>query len=504
MSPTYFNSRMNIRHLAIALIVGAILAGCASSLNPISGRKSYGFAWSPSEEIQIGREADGSIVAQYGLYDNEITARYVDSLGQALASVSHFSRGDVSPIWANMDFYFRVLDSPVVNAFALPGGYVYVTRGLLAYLENEAQLAVVLGHEIGHVVGRHGSKATRKQQFGMGALILGALGSQAVFGGNAAENVLDMGSQATQLLFLKYGRDAETEADQLGVEYAAMSNYDAAQASAFFGSLKRMAEESGQSLPSLLSSHPDPGDREEYIRQRAARYTADYAMNKVRQGSLLRHVEGLVYGEDPRQGYVDNGMFHHPQMKFSFPVPNGFTTINQPTRVVMVPQNQEVILYLEVDYKSKTAREAAETFVAQEGLTVVESGMGQSAGFSARYVIADGTDDKGNVLRVRVHYIDFDEVVFSFTGLSSKAAYSSYSADFVNTMQGFRRETNAAILNKQPNRVAVLKAPNTARFDELVRSYLNVSGVDLMTLAILNQVDTSQQIPQSTAFKVVQ
>lgn len=498
-------SRKSIAHLGIFLVVAStLLSGCASSVNPISGRKSFGYAWSPAEEIQIGRESDGSIVAQYGLYDNPAIAAYVDSLGQALASVSHFQRGDVDPTWANMPFYFRVLDSPVVNAFALPGGFVYVTRGLLAHLENEAQLAVVLGHEIGHVVGRHGSRAMRKQQFGMGALLLGAIGSQAVFGGNAAENVLNLGSTASQLLFLKYGRDAETESDQLGVEYAAMAGYDASQGSAFFRSLKRMGEQSGQSLPSLMSSHPDPGDREVFIQQRAARYTEQYTMDKVGQGSLFRHVQGLIYGEDPRQGFVQNGMFHHPQMKFSFPVPTGFQTINQPTRVVMLPENQAAVLLLEVDSKHKTAREAADAFKATEGLTVVESGIGQAGGFSAHYVLGEGTDESGNVLRVRMHYIDFDGMVFAFTGMTSKEGYSSYAGDFINSMQGFRRETNQTILNTQPKRVALQTTRNTAPFNQVVAPYLTQGGPDVLSLAILNQVEVNQTLPPATKYKIVQ
>ena len=489
--------------VVVAILVAATLVGCASSINPISGRKSYGYAWSPEEEVQIGRESDGSIVAQFGLYDNPRVASYVDSLGQVLVGVSHFRRGGVNPVWANLQFHFRVLDSPVVNAFALPGGYVYVTRGLMAYLENEAQLAVVLGHEIGHVVGRHGSRATRKQQFGMGALILGAIGSQAVLGGNAAENVLNMGGTATQLLFLKYGRDAETESDQLGVEYAAMSGYKASEGSAFFRSLKRMGEQSGQSLPSLMSSHPDPGDRENYIIKRAARYSAEYPRNKVGQASFFRHVEGLVYGEDPRQGFVQNGMFHHPQMKFSFPIPDGFQTINSPTRVVMVPESQKAVMYLEADTQHQTAREAADAFKAQEGIQVVESGIGQAGGFSAHYVIAEGTDDQGNVLRVRTQYIDFDGIVFVFTGLTSKDLYNTYAYDFQNTMQGFRRETNPAVLNKQPNRVSLRTATSSARFDALVSSYTNIPGIDLMTLAIMNQVEVTEQVPAAKVYKII-
>jgi predicted Zn-dependent protease len=495
--------RMKIKQGATLLLLVSVLAGCASSINPLSGRKSYGYAWSPEEEVQIGRESDGSIVAQYGLYDDPATAAYVDSIGQALVAVSHFRRGDVNPIWANLQFHFRVLDSPVVNAFALPGGYVYVTRGLMAYLENEAQLAVVIGHEIGHVVGRHGSRAMRKQQFGMGALILGAIGSQAVLGGNAAENVLNMGGTATQLLFLKYGRDAETESDQLGVEYAAMSGYKASEGSAFFRSLKRMGEQSGQTLPSLLSSHPDPGDREEFILQRAARYSPEYAMNKLGKASFFRHVEGLVFGEDPRQGFVQNGMFHHPQMEFSFPIPEGFQTINQPSRVVMVPESQEAVIYLEADTKHQTAREAADAFKAQEGIQIVESGIGQAGGFSAHYVIAEGTDDKGTVLRLRAQYIDFDGIVFAFTGVTTKEKFGTYGYAFSSTMQGFRRETNAAILNTQPNRVSLRTATSSARFDALVSPYVTLPGIDLMTLAIMNQVGATEQIPAAATYKVV-
>jgi predicted Zn-dependent protease len=495
--------RSMFKRLAIFLVFTGMIAGCASSINPISGRKSYGFAWSPAEEIQIGRESDASIVAQYGIYDDARMAAYVDSLGQSIASVSHFSRPGADPVWANMRFYFRVLDSPVVNAFALPGGYVYVTRGLVAHLQNEAQLAVVLGHEIGHVVGRHGSRSMRKQQFGMGALLLGAIGSQAVFGGNAAQNVLDLGSTATQLLFLKYGRDAETEADQLGVEYAAISGYSASEAAAFFHSLKRMQEQSGQELPSFMSSHPDPGDRENFIHKRSAMYAAEYPMNKVGQSSLYRYVQALVYGEDPRQGYVQNGMFHHPQMKFSFPIPNGFETINQPTRVVMVPQNQEAVLYMEVDSKNQTARAAAEAFKAQEGIQVVESGIGQAGGLSANYVVADGKDSQGNALRLRAQFIDYDGFVFVFTGLTSADKYASYAPWFVSTMQGFRRETNPAVLNKQPNRVELRTSTRTTRFDELISPYTNVAGLDALTLAIMNQVELTQQIPPAVVYKIV-
>ncbi len=484
--------------ITVALLL-VFAAGCASSVNPISGRKSFGYAWSPQEEIQIGSESDASIVAQYGEYDDRDLAQYVDSLGQALVRVSHVRRGDVDPVWANMPFHFRVLDSPVVNAFALPGGFVYVTRGLLAHLENEAQLAVVLGHEIGHIVGRHGSRAMRRQQFGMGALLLGAIGSQAVLGGNAAQNVMDVGGTATQLMFLKYGRDAESESDQLGVEYAAMAGYRAAEGAAFFRSLKRLSDKAGAALPSLLSSHPDPGNREIYIQQRSQRYAADFPINKVGRSSLFRHVHGLVYGEDPRQGFVQAGVFYHPQMKFRFPVPSGFQAINQPTQVVMVPENQQAVVVFAIEASYGRAREAADAFKAQEGMQVVESGLGQAGGLPSHYVIADASDSEGNALRLRVQYIEYAGSVFSFTGMALKNQWSTYAGSFSSTMQGFRRETNQAILSKQPSRVALRTVRNTTTFNALVSG----QSVDPLTLAILNQVELNARVPAGMIYKIV-
>ncbi len=162
MNSTVFNTRT----LLVAILLTTFLAGCVSvERSLVTGNKrAFGYTW--AQEVQIGNEADPAIVAQYGLYDNAQIASYVENLGQELLQTSHLRRPDTPAEMRNTPFAFRVLDSPVVNAFALPGGYIYVTRGLLAHLDNEAQLAVVLGHEIGHVVGRHASKRAAQQQLG--------------------------------------------------------------------------------------------------------------------------------------------------------------------------------------------------------------------------------------------------------------------------------------------------------------------------------------------------
>lgn len=212
----------HIRRIALITIAALFVSFCVVQRSPVTGTKrAYGYSW--EKEVQIGKQADQQIQQQYGIYDDEELLNYVKDVGREVLAVSHMRRADTPEQYKNTEFHFRVLNSPVVNAFTLPGGYVYVTRGLLAHLENEAQLAVVLGHEIGHVAARHASQLAFEQQVGKLALLGGAIAGQELQGVPGGE-ILDLGSQAAQYLFLKYGRDDEWESDRLGVEYAAMKN----------------------------------------------------------------------------------------------------------------------------------------------------------------------------------------------------------------------------------------------------------------------------------------
>ena len=217
----------------LAVLVVTLSACGTTNQNFVTGEEQRG-AYTWQQERELGAQADQQIVAQFGLYaeDPELTA-YVERIAQDVLQTSAYTDPSTPVEVRNTPFVFRVLDSPVVNAFALPGGFIYVTRGLLSYLENEAQLAVVLGHEVGHVLGRHSSEqAARAQlnQFGLiGAAVLGGV----VGGGNVAQGILEYGSTGVQLLQLKYGRGAEREADMAGVAYAEFAGYDAAEAARF-------------------------------------------------------------------------------------------------------------------------------------------------------------------------------------------------------------------------------------------------------------------------------
>ena len=253
--------RPALRRLFFLPLLLALAACGTTNVNYVTGEEQRG-AYTWQQEVQLGTEADQQIQAQFGVYDEDpALVAYVERIAREVLQTSAYTDPNTPAEIRNTPFHFRVLDSPVVNAFALPGGYVYVTRGLLSYLENEAQLSVVLGHEIGHVLARHSSEqAARAQlnQFGLlGAAVLGGV----VGGGRVAEGILNYGGTGLQLLQLSYGRDAEREADKAGVAYSEFAGYDAAEGAAFFVALQRLGAQSGQSVPSFLSTHPDPGER---------------------------------------------------------------------------------------------------------------------------------------------------------------------------------------------------------------------------------------------------
>jgi predicted Zn-dependent protease len=490
--------------LIVIVLASAGMSGCAGTKDrdALTGERKT-FAYSIEDEVQLGREADGSIIAEFGLYDNAALTAYVNEIGQRLVEESHFRRNQGDPAYAqfqDVDFYFRVLDSPVVNAFALPGGYIYVTRGLLAHLENEAQLAVVLGHEIGHVIGRHHSERALAQQRGQLGLLGGAILGQVLLGGSAAENILNIGGTGAQLLFLSWGRDAERESDQLGVEYAALEGYAAGEGAEFFRSLERIGEASGQSIPNWMSSHPDPGEREQTIRQMASEWDRELAgpMNTLDTEEYKQQIEGLVVGEDPRQGFTESGTFFHPQLRFQFPVPRGFEVINQPSQVVMVGPNQEALMIFTFAQAS-TPQEAAQQFASQQGITVIDQGTLSTGVGTAYSVIADAQTEQGAV-RLQNTFVSYGGNVYSFLGYAAGGGFQQYQSAFQSAPSGFRELTDARYLNVQPTRLNILRTTRSAPFS----SYLGNLPADFSPeeVAIMNQVELGETIPSGALLKI--
>lgn len=486
----------------IYLLIAAVVlnSACVSlQVSPVSGNKRvYGYSW--EKELQIGQEADGEIIAQYGLYDDPELAEYVDQLGQELLAVSHFNREDTPEEYRNTEFTFRVLNSPVVNAFALPGGYVYVTRGLLGHLENEAQLMVVLGHEIGHVAARHASQRAAEQQFGQLAIIGGAVLGQSL--GLDGGNILQLSSQTAQLLFLSYSRDDERESDQLGVEYSAMEGYEAAEGGAFFTSLKRISEKAGHSIPSHLSSHPDPGEREDNIPRLAAEWEEKgYSQTVVNKEKFLSMIDGMMYGDNPREGYEEDGVFYHPELAFEFPVPEGFVLINQPSAVILVNEAQDAIVQFTINSESESPETAVQTFLNQEGIITVNEEAMNVNGYTGYTAEATTQTEDGTSLTIDLSAVEYNGNIYQFLSYTTASQFEEYRNRFESVFNGFNEVTDPEVLNVEPVRLDLVRAERTATFGELLPSNLPMN-IEPLDVAIINQVQLDETIQRGTVLKI--
>lgn len=315
---------------SIALVAVPLLA-CglsACQMVPATGRESFNII-PESQEAAMGAEAHPDILKEFGgAYDDPAVQAYVAGIGQRLGRVS------ATPA---ADFRFTVLDSPIVNAMALPGGYVYVTRGLLVLTDNEAELAGVLAHEIGHVTGRH--SAQRISRAAVGDLLAGVVG--AVVGVPGIGDIAQLGAGA---YLQSYSRDQESEADQLGILTMTQAGYDPHAMTSFLDKLDRQSRlealQAGRSPDAVdqfnfMASHPRTKERV----QAAAAATARAAQGGAAQGGalgrdeLLDHVDGVTYGNDPRQGIIRDRMFLHPELGIRFEVPPGFTLVNGEDKV---------------------------------------------------------------------------------------------------------------------------------------------------------------------------
>lgn len=326
-----FISRFGKGWLALA----ALCALSACSTNPATGKQQFAALMSPAQENNVGAQEHRKIMAEYGnAYEGTALAAYVSGIGARLTQ--NTERGDVQ-------YKFFVLDTPMVNAFALPGGYIYVTRGLLALANSEAELASVLAHEIGHITGRHSA-----ERYSQGVLTsLGAAVLSAAADNNTASQALGLGAE---LYTKSYSRGQESEADDLGIRYLSRAGYDPRAMARFLSSLdhhsaleSEIAGVNGQKSFSYFSTHPRTADRVQQAMAIAANYPPPPGGNTG--DSYLQAIEGLVYGDNVQQGFARGRDFYHPGMGFAFSVPDGFRINNAPRQVIATGNGGAVILF---------------------------------------------------------------------------------------------------------------------------------------------------------------
>ena len=478
--------------LSHSVAAALLLTGCA--VNPVTGKKEVMLV-SEGQELAMGAQSDPAVTAQMGLYPDKKIQAFINEKGKKMGAISHRP---------TLTYQFRVVDSPVINAFAIPGGYVYFTRGIMAHFNNEAQFAGVLGHEIGHITARHSAKQQTNSIIGQVGLLGAMIASPklAQFGEQA--------SQGLQLLFLKFSRDDESQADGLGVQYSSKIGYDASQMADFFQTLAREQEAKGSStIPDFMSTHPNPADRFTVVHQEADEWKQQNGNPKlaVNRDQYLRLIDGLVYGEDPKQGFVENSVFYHPELKFRFPIPTGWKSQNSPSQFQMADPSGKALLIL-LPAPGATPEEATQAIAKQMSLQPAESRRTTINGFPALVFTADQVQQDPQTgqqvagVRVLGHIIQDGKSLYAFLGVAAPADFPAFAPQFSSVAEGFARLTEPDKLNRQPERIRIKKL--TLRSN--LRQALTTAGVPekrLEELAILNGMQLNEQVNAGSLIKLV-
>jgi predicted Zn-dependent protease len=468
-----------------------LISSCA--VNPVTGKKQI-VMMSESQEIAMGAAADPQIVAQYGLYENKILQDFITQKGNEMAAISH--RPDLK-------YEFKIVDSEVLNAFAVPGGYVYFTRGIMAHFNNEAEFAGVLGHEIGHITARHSVAQQSKAILGQ----VGLIGSM-ILVPQVAEFAEPL-SQGLGLLFLKFGRDAERQSDELGVEYSSKIGYDAKEMAGFFNTLERQrtGTESTE-LPDFMSTHPNPGDRNVAVSKLSEEWKRKLNLNdpKINRESYLKKIEGLIYGEDPKQGFLENSVFYHPELKFQFNTPQGWNYQNTPQKVQFAPKDGKAILMMTLA-SGNSLQEAANNVVQKNNLQVLESNQITVNGLNAISMVADvkaeqQQQQQTSSVRTLSYLIQYDKNIYLILGATSVNDFNIYSQYFLQSMKNFRELKDASKLNKQPDRIRIKAVKQNGTLKEALNSY-NMAENKQEEISLLNGMQLSDRVLAGSLIKIL-
>lgn len=455
------------------------LAACAT--NPVTGRRELSLI-SESQEIAMGREASRGDVARVGEYADAEAQAMVKQIGQAMAAKSERPQ---------LPWEFHLLDDAAVNAFAYPGGFIFVTRSLMTYLNSEAELAEVIGHEIGHVTAKHTVAAMSSQQLAQIGLVGASILSPRIaqFG-----DVLGAGAG---LLFLKFGRDDELQADALGFRYSLTLGYDVRESPKVFTTLGRLSGDAGARIPEWQSTHPDPGNRVQRAEQRLTGVSAaELASTKVNRDGYLRIIDGMVFGDDPRQGFFNDMRFLHPTLRFQLDFPNGWKKANLPDAVI--GQSADGAAQFQLQTGSGTPKDAVTQFVGQQGITVRQRGAVSINGIPAEIAEFDATTEQGT-LRGTVASLQHRNVTYMMLGLSSAQAAAQYSAAINATIRSFRDVTDPAVLNVQPARVQIVTLPDAMTGQTFIQRY--PSSVAAEQVYIANGITANTNLPKGMLMK---
>lgn len=457
----------------------------ACAVNPVTGERQLALI-SEQQEISMGAESAKQVEQSIGLVQDDELQTYVASVGKSLA---------VDTERPDLPWEFHVVDDPAPNAFALPGGYIFITRGLIDLLTNEAELAAVLGHEIGHVTARHSVVQLSRAQLAQLGLGVGMVLSPEL------AQLGDLAGQGLGLLFLKYGRADERQADELGFRYMLKAGYQVREMADVFRALENSSKLAGASpLPNWLSSHPSEPERIANTLARIEALPQVPANLKVGRDDYLPHVDGLVYGSDPRNGFFRGDWFYQPELAFRFQVPSDWQRQNLPSSVQGVSPNKDVAVQLSVS-KAASPAAAAQAFESEGSVTALGATRRELDGNSA-IITEFQAAAQGGTVQGYVAHIMHGNAVYELVAYTSAGAFVGQEAFLQRLVTSFSTVRDPDILKVQPQRIEIVKLPTAMSLTQFAARYPSSAAPE--QLALINQIDDpGAQIPAGTLLKRV-
>ena len=479
------------------LFTAGVILSAACATNPVTGKNQMSLL-SEAEELAIGQQQDVEIRREMGVYDDPELQRYVTNIGLDLARTSHRP---------NLPWTFTVVDNPAINAFALPGGYVYVTRGILAYLDDESELAGVLGHEIGHVTARHAAQAyTRQAQANLALTVLSIFVP-------STRPFAEVGASGLGVLFLQHDREAELEADRLGVEYGSAAGWDPSGVPRFLATLARVDALSERGVPNWLSTHPAPGARAGQAEPVAGKFASATA-TRINRDQYQERIDGLVFGDNPKDGVVRGNVFLHPMLRLGLDFPDGWDVTNSPDAVLArEPGTEHYMLLQEVEQPrllrqgsgaqaGSSIAEAAVAAMRKAGYTAVDGRMERINGLDGYVGLYRGNaKDKGKVL-MRAAHIGMGRQMFMVAGFAPEAEFDRVDRELQPALKTFRQLSADEASRVRPNRVDFY----VVRQGDSWQSIAARQGkgiVNAATLAIMNDRAVNVQPQPGDRIKIV-
>ena len=475
--------------LLSSFVLPFLYYGCA--VNPVSGNQDF-VLMSENQEIAMGKRYNAEVLKQIPVYSDNELQQYVQALGESLAKNSHRS---------NLIYRFTVLDSPDVNAFALPGGYIFIYRGLMAYLSSEEELAAVLGHELGHVTARHSvQQISQSQLFDILTTIVGGVGGQS---NSTAYNITNLAKGA---FLAGYGRKLELQADELGAEYMALDGYSTEGMLKTLSVLKdqevyskEVSKRRGQTQTyhGVFASHPKNDKRFQEVISRAEVLKEDSSKDPV--GNYLNKIEGLVFGDNEASGVRRGRDFYHSSLDLHLQAPKNWEIINPSRRLIFSSPDGEGYLALEVE--DQNMRESPREYLKRNFSKNI---------YEAEDLLLDNYEASKTIIysaneRVRVAAVYKDRKVFTFIGRTRnfEKDFSSLDKGFVEIINSFSRLKNEEIPLSLPLRIRSYKVNQGDTYNSLsLRSPIPFDPED--KLRLLNGDYPNGKLTTGRTIKIVE